>query len=257
LNSEADAIIIDLEDSIALTEKRAARENVADVLVQMVKHKKPIYIRVNDLNSDFWVDDVEMVSKFPGLGIMLPKAESKKDIERLNARLTSEQFIIPLVETAKGVMDAYEISRAGINVKRLAFGAVDYCLDMGVSISTTGEELHYARSLLAIASKAAEIESPIDTVFVDINNDEGLMKETERAKQLGFLAKLCIHPRQLKIVNGLFTPSDEEIVWAEEVRMAFEKAESKGLAAINLHGKMIDYPVYKQAIQILKRFGKG
>lgn len=253
LDSEASAVIIDLEDSIALSEKESTRRSVAKKLEQINLTEKPIYIRVNDLNSEFWVDDVLLAAEFPHLGVMLPKAESKTDIEKVNHYLSIEQAIIPLIETATGVMCVYDIAHSATNVMRLAFGAIDYSLDIGVSLTPTGEELHYPRSVLVIASKAAGISSPIDTVYADIKNEEGLINEVKRAKQLGFFAKMCIHPAQLPIVNQLLLPTEKELKWARDVVMAFEDAEEKGIAAINLNGKMVDYPVYKQASQILGR----
>lgn len=253
IHSKADAVIIDLEDSIAKSEKANARECVENYLEQSTLNLKNVYLRVNDINSSFWEKDVELVAKYPSLGVMLPKAESAEDIHLVNKILSTEQKIIPLIETAKGIMFASQIANSTKNVIRLAFGAVDYCLDLGISITQNEHELIYPRSSLVIASKAAGIGSPIDTVFVNIVDDDGLIEETKLAIQLGLFAKLCIHPEQVILVNQLFFPPENDIQWAQEVVAVFEREESNGKAAIELNGTMIDYPVYKQALSIMDR----
>ncbi|TWI54740.1 citrate lyase subunit beta/citryl-CoA lyase [Halalkalibacter nanhaiisediminis] len=184
---------------------------------------------------------------------MLPKAESAEAIYKLKKELSANQWIFPIIETAKGMVSASELVTSSKKVSRLAFGAIDYCLDLGISKTVSQDELLYPRSTLVVASKAAGIDPPIDTVFTDFKDENGLKAETDCAKQLGLLAKLCIHPNQVKIVNRILTPSPEELSWAKKVINAFEEAEEKGIAAISLNGKMIDYPVYKQAVGIVLR----
>ncbi|MFZ3580222.1 HpcH/HpaI aldolase/citrate lyase family protein [Virgibacillus sp. DJP39] len=251
IRSEADAVIIDLEDSVALSEKKNARDCLENYLEQNKMASKSIYIRVNEIKSKYWEKDVELVAKYPSLGVMLPKTESAEDIHILNKRLSTEQKVIPLIETAKGVMFSYEIANSSQNIIRLAFGAVDYSLELGISITKNEHELIYPRSSLVLASRVAGIESPIDTVFVNIDDSEGLMEETKISIQLGFFAKLCIHPKQVSLINKLFLPTENEIQWAEQIVAAFEEAERQGKAAIKLNGKMIDYPVYKQALSTM------
>lgn len=256
IRSNTDAVIIDLEDSIAINEKEKARECVERYFKQNNLVSKKVYVRVNDLRSDYWEKDLELLVKYPFSGVMLPKTESAEDIRELNKNISIEQEIIPLIETGKGIMFSYHIATSAQNVIRLAFGAVDYCLDLGISITPNELELIYPRSSLVVASRAAHIASPIDTVFIDINDDSGLVEETKLAIQLGLFAKLCIHPRQVEKVNRLFLPSEKDIQLAEEVVEVFEKAESNGLAAIKLNGKMIDYPVYKQALLLTDRLNE-
>lgn len=257
LKSSADAVIIDLEDSIALTDKQRARESVASILNTLTERNIKIYIRMNDLKTDFWQEDVELINQYPFLGILLPMIETKQEITDLNRKLLSKHAIIPIIETAKGVHFAYEIAIAASNIKRLAFGALDYCLDLNINIEYANKTLDYTRNLLVIASRAAKLESPVDSVFSNFKDDNGLRKELQAAKRLGLFAKLCIHPRQLDIVNSFFIPTQEEIAWAKKVVKLFVKAEEKGIAAINVNGKMVDYPVYKQAKQILVQINKA
>ncbi|MFD1037459.1 HpcH/HpaI aldolase/citrate lyase family protein [Virgibacillus byunsanensis] len=253
IRSEADAVIIDLEDSIAIKEKNNARSCAERALDHYEIDDKQVYIRINDLKSDFWTKDAELLVKYPFVSVMLPKTESAEDIYSLNSNLSFGQKIIPLIETAKGIASSTEIATSAQNIVRLAFGAVDYCLDLGISITQNEHELIYPRSSLVVASRAADIQSPIDTVYVNIEDDSGFLEETKLAIQLGLFAKLCIHPKQVKLVNQLFVPSKTDVQWAKEVITTFEEAESQGLASIKLNGGMIDYPVYKQALSIVER----
>ena len=252
LNSSADAVIIDLEDAVAIEKKREARQLVYNVITKVTPTPKKIYVRVNDIHSPFWEEDVRFTVGHPFSGIVLPKTESAEAVQKLAHELKDGQTIIPLIETAKGITLAYEIASSS-KVIRLAFGAMDYCLDLGIAVGTNEQVLHYPRSALVVASRSAGIQPPIDTVYVDIQDIEGLKKETMLAKQLGMFAKLCIHPDQLDIVNRIFTPSDKEIEWAKKVISAFEKAEQQGLGVIHLNGKMIDYSSYKQARLVMQR----
>ena len=251
LASPADAVIIDLEDGVTHGKKENARHNIEKALSHFQGDEKQIYVRINDVKSKYWQDDVHFINKYPSLGVMLPKTETKDDIRILEESVFSERKIIPLIETAKGIIEAPEIAAASRNIYRLAFGAVDYCFDLGIEKSEDETELLYPRSVLVTASRAAGLISPIDTVYTDIHDEKGLVRETKLAKQLGLFAKLCIHPKQIHIVKKVLKTEEDEYDWAKKVVTAFEKAEMEGLAAIQLNGKMIDYPVYKRALAIL------
>lgn len=254
LASSANAVIIDLEDAIAIREKGNVREVVKEFLLSYdFTNSKKLCVRINDISSPSYEEDVRMVAEFPDICIMLPKTNSPSDIKKLEELTSPKQYILPLIETAKGVLNAYDIASCSDRVAVLAFGAVDYCLDINISISAHGHELIYPRSALVLASRAAELEPPIDTVYVDISNVEGLTDEIERAKSLGMFSKMCIHPLQLNLVNKLFSPTDTEITWAKNVVESFEDALANGLSAIKIENKMIDLPVYKQALAMLNR----
>ncbi len=260
LSLDADVVILDLEDAVPLSEKAQARSLVAEAL------QKPRfasgYVRVNALSTGFTIDDIQAVLSSNLDGIMLTKVEEPADLYKvdwlmgyLEERLSLPKGsidLIPLVENAKGIHNAYEIARAVPRVKRLCFGAIDYTADIGVKLTSDGAEIFYARSQLVNASRAAGLEPPIDTVYPDIKNPAGLERDTAIAVQLGFQGKLVIHPDQIGPVNKMFSPSEKDISYALKVVAAFEQAEAKGHAAITLEGgKFIDYPVVHNARRLL------
>jgi citrate lyase subunit beta / citryl-CoA lyase len=260
LSLNADVVILDLEDAVPLAEKAQARSLVAEAL------QKPRfasgYVRVNALSTGFTIDDIQTVMSSNLDGIMLTKVEEPADLYKvdwlmghLEERLSLPKGsvdLIPLVENAKGIQNAYEIARAVPRVKRLCFGAIDYTADIGVKLTSDGAEIFYARSQLVNASRAAGLEPPIDTVYPDIKNPAGLERDTAIAVQLGFQGKLVIHPDQIDPVNKMFSPSEGDIAYALKVVAAFEEAEAKGHAAITLEGgKFIDYPVVHNARRLL------
>ena len=240
----ADAVIIDLEDAVTPERKASAREGVLAWLAAGGR----ACVRLNGTDTEWFDDDCALLDQPGVLGVVLPKAERADQIARLAARLQPGVRIVPIVETALGLWNALELASAPA-VERLAFGSVDFQLDCG--ILGDGEELLYARSRLALASAIARIDAPVDGVTVAINDLEQLHADTRRARQLGFGAKLCIHPKQVVPVNEDFLPSEAEVAHAREVIGAVEAAS--GIGAINLNGKLIDRPVIERARKILER----
>ena len=266
LSSNADAVILDLEDAVAVSEKVKARSLVVDVLSQA--RRDGIYVRVNGVNTPWIVGDLMAAVGGRPAGIMLPKAECPEEIRRVDwliGQLENEYGmslgnieLLALVETARGVAKACEVASACPRVRRLAFGAVDYTLDMGIKLSGKGTELFYARSHLVVASRAAGIEGPIDTVYVNLKDDEGLREDCRVARELGFLGKLVIHPAQIATTNEIFSPAQSDIEYALKVVQAFDDAESQGIAAVQLDGKFIDYPVAawaKRTLDVANQLG--
>jgi citrate lyase subunit beta/citryl-CoA lyase len=206
-------------------------------------------------------EDCEFVVQKGISGIMLPKVESQNEVleaEKIIGELERKRglepgsiTLIPTIETAKGVVNAYEIASSSKRVVAIGFGAVDFTRDMGVSLSKEGTELFFARSYVALAARAAGTQA-IDTVFIDLADKEGLVKDSMLAKQLGFKGKFLIHPSQIEPVNRIFSPSEKEIEYAKKVVQAFKEAEAKGLGAASLEGRMIDIAVYRQAEDLLK-----
>lgn len=260
---EADAFIFDLEDAVAISEKQNARENV----VKAIQHyqQKNIFVRINSFDSPFFLEDVENVVVEGLSGIVLPKAETSMQLEVLDKLLLEKEKklnipigsikIVALIESAMGVHHAIELAKFN-RVIRLAFGAIDYTLDIQATLTDHRLELLFARSQLVLASRLAQLEGPIDTVYADIYNESGLRKETTLSKELGFKGKLIVHPAQIKIVNEVFTPSKYEVEQARKIIDAAHKAEKQGKGVVNLDGKMIDLPVIKQAEAILEYYNR-
>ncbi|MDT8861006.1 CoA ester lyase [Alkalihalobacillus sp. MEB130] len=253
--SDADCIILDLEDAVAKSEKQNARLLAIEALKKF-KDEKPIYVRINDLSTLYWEDDLECALLHGASGIVLPKAESKMDIKIVSNKIQQKKItdnfeVIPLIESAKGIQFIYEIVTADEMVSRLAFGSIDFSLDIDCQLTSNGYELLFARSQIVIASKAAGVAGPIDAVFPDLNNESGLKNEADFARQIGFKAKLIIHPKQIETVHHVFSPSKEEIEEAKQIVSAFEEAEKQGVASISVDNKLVDYPVYRRAKEIL------
>ncbi|MCF6094022.1 CoA ester lyase [Microaerobacter geothermalis] len=257
IRSQAEAVIIDLEDALALGEKEQGREIASHGM--SLAREKPIFVRINDVTTPFWEKDLECAVRYGASGIVLPKAERGEDVRKageLIRSLLSENRtfeILPIIESAVGVEFAFEIASSEPMISRLAFGSIDFSLDIGSQRTGEGTELLYARSRIVIASRAAKLNPPIDSVYPDIHDSAGLQREANHAKQLGYKGKLTIHPKQLDVVHSVFSYSEQELKEAKEIVAAFEEAEKNGIAAISVKGKMVDYPVYKQAKAMLNQ----
>ncbi|MFJ8064689.1 HpcH/HpaI aldolase/citrate lyase family protein [Psychrobacillus sp. NPDC096426] len=255
--SDADCIIIDLEDAVALAEKENARKTVKESLIRFSKEKE-ILVRINDCETSFWEEDLICAVTNGAAGIVVPKSESEHDIRLVCKKIrevtmdhSSAFQVIPLIETAKGIQFAYAIAAEDELVSKLAFGSIDFSLDIGCELSASGTELLFARSQIVIASRAAGIGSPIDTVYADFHNEAGFENEAKHAKQLGFKGKLIIHPKQIQMTHEIFSPSVDEINDAKAIVKAFEAAEENGVASIAVNNQFVDYPVYKKAKSLL------
>ena len=261
LSLDADAMILDLEDAVATAEKRATRDAVIAALTR--PRRALLYVRVNAVDTEFCYGDFAAIVR-PGLdGVILPKVESAAGLataDWLLAQLEREQGLmpraidlVPIIETARGLNQIDAILAAGTRVKRVAFGAGDFTLDVNMAWSRDEAELAYARAKIVTASRAAGIEAPFDTVWVDLADGEGLEASARTALGFGFQGKMCIHPNQIAVVNRVFTPSEMEIAFAERVVAAFARAEAEGSAAIQLDGKFIDYPILYRAQRVLEK----
>lgn len=260
----ADAIILDLEDAVPLPDKPTARIMIRDSIKGVKFGGAHVFVRVNALTTNLTAEDLQSVVVEGLDGIMLAKAETKSDIEELDKMIGKAEEasglesgaikIIPLIESTRGVVNAYEIASASKRVVAVAFGSGDYYRDLGRSVASLSQEqteLLYARSQIANSSVAAGVPA-IDTVFFGLLTDrEGFVKETTLAFQLGFKGKLLVHPTQIEPVNKVFSPSSDEVKYANRVVKAFEAAQAKGLGAISFEGKMIDEMNYKQAKDVV------
>jgi citrate lyase subunit beta/citryl-CoA lyase len=259
LTLDADAVILDLEDAVAIAEKPATRGAVVAARAQ--PRSGQLYVRVNAADTEFCHGDLDAIVR-PGLdGIVLPKVETAATLQTIDwlvANLERERGLmpgaidlVPIIETARGLRDIDAILAPATRIKHCAFGAGDFTLDVNMIWSRAEAELAYARARVVTASRAAGIEAPLDTVWIDLQDEEGLEASTRNALALGFQGKMCIHPNQIPVVNRVFTPTNAEIDFAERVVAAFAKAEAAGSAAIQLDGKFIDYPIVYRAQRTL------
>lgn len=253
----ADCVVLDLEDSVPPAEKCAARTLVKHLLAK-VTFSREVWVRINPLAFG-GIDDVRDVLQGRPHGICLPKAESADDVHALVELLRQAEAtlgvkegctkIMPILETARGVLHAEAIAASDARVVMLAFGAEDYSRDIGSL--RTARSLLFARSHLVAAAKSAGLQVS-DTVFADLADEEGLAEECALARELGFDGKGAINPRQLPLIHRAFTPTDEEIAHAHRVVEAAAVAEAVGSGAVALDGKMVDRPVLARAQRVIK-----
>jgi citrate lyase subunit beta/citryl-CoA lyase len=259
LTLAADGVILDLEDAVPISEKAATRAVVVEALSK--PRSGVLYVRVNALSTEWSYADIVAVVQ-PGLdGIILPKVEHAHQLHTadwLLDRLERERGLekpvdlIPIIETALGISNLSAICRSGTRTRRLAFGAGDFTLDMGMVWTRSEAELLPARSACVMESRAAGMDPPLDTVWADLRDTDGFIASARHAAALGFQGKMCIHPDQIEAANAAFTPDHAAVAWAERIVAAFEKAEAQGLASIQLDGQFIDYPIVQRARRVLE-----
>jgi citrate lyase subunit beta / citryl-CoA lyase len=273
LTLDADAVILDLEDSVAPSDKPGARKSVAEALNRPRKGRG--YVRVNAPSTPYCFRDlVETIHRRVD-GVIVPKIESAADLHAVDwimASLEREQGIaegsidlMPIIETAAGVQRVDRIVQArnlrpykgAWRVKRVAFGAGDYANDVGLSPTLDEPELADARSRLVLSSRAAGMENPIDSPWFHFKEVDAFRRSLERSRRSGFQGRLCVHPDQLGPVNEAYLPSVEEVSRAERIVAAFDAAEAKGAAAIQVDGQMIDYPIVHRARALLEIMRKA
>ncbi|MDF3011407.1 MAG: citrate lyase subunit beta [Burkholderiales bacterium] len=264
---EADAVILDLEDSVAVSDKVATRKQVVQALER--KGSARVYVRVNAPSTPFCHGDL-MATVQKGIdGVVVPKIESAADLHAIDwvmAALERERGIpegsldlMPLIETAAGVQRVDRVLQArnlrpykgAWRVKRVAFGAADYANDVGLAPTLEEVELAGARERVVLASRAAGMENPIDSPWFHFKETAAFDRALERSRRGGFQGRLCVHPDQLAPVNKAYLPSDEELERARRIVAAFREAEARGEAAVQVDGLMVDYPVMHRAQALL------
>jgi citrate lyase subunit beta/citryl-CoA lyase len=241
VSTAADAVVLDLEDAVAVDQKTQARGGLLGALDQAAA-RKPIILRINGAETDWYADDVAVAANLPIAAVMLPKAESA-DI-CTHVRQGCGKPLVALVETAKGVLNANEIANSS---NRLAFGNLDFAADVGIGQDRLA--LAYARSILVLASRNAAIAQPIDGVTQQFNDFQVVEEDARHSRSMGFGGKLLIHPKQIEPTRRAFLPSSEEIAWAE--RLLTNADSNTGVLTVN--GNMVDAPVLKRARDILVR----
>ncbi len=251
-----DCLVYDLEDSVPLAEKDAARL----LVYNLVKYQRPadkyVLIRVNGIYSEYIDEDLEAAVRACPDAIRIPKVEYAKEVRRIADRITEieKKAGLPVggielwcnIESYLGALNAREIAEADPRVVALALGAEDYTASLRATRTKAGMEIFYARNMILTACRAAGVEA-IDAVFSDINDKEGLIQDVTLTKNLGFDGKTVVHPRQVDIVNSFFTPSKKEIRFAKRVLEAVEEGKRLGKGAVTLDGGMIDKPMELRA----------
>lgn len=255
----ADALILDLEDAVAPDQKDAARILVRNAVNALKYKNAAIIVRVNPLDTAYFDSDIAMAVALRPAMIMPTKVSGADYVREVCARIAAREEqsgkggigLIPLIETAEGIENAFEIARADARVKALLLGAEDYSSDIRALRSKAGDEIAYARGRIVNAARAAGIDA-YDTPFTDVNDDEGLARDALLARGMGFTGKAAISPRHVHSVNEAFTPSASEIEYAREVLSAIREGASRGAGAVSLRGKMIDKPVVERARRVLE-----
>ncbi len=248
-----DGVILDLEDSVAPARKQEARYMVRNTLRALDLYGAERMVRINQ--GDMGIEDLKYIIPHNVNLILVPKCETAAYIHKLEKAIDAlkpkhPMYLMPIIESALGVENAYEIASASENVVALAIGLEDYTADLGTQRTREGKESEWARSRLVNAAKAARIQ-PIDSVFSDVEDEEGLRNTVGVSKRMGFEGLGCIHPRQIAVIKDCFKPTEEEIDKACKIADAFHKAEEKGLGVVALGSKMIDPPVVKRAMKTI------
>ncbi len=255
-----DAVVFDLEDAVPPSEKETARQMVREAILAGEFTHVRIFVRVNAASTPLLPEDLDAVVTSGLFGIVLPKVEYREEVEQVHDMLrqrehsmdmaTEHTRILPIIETVRGLVNLPQIAGSSPRLVGLCFGAEDFATDLGVERSKEGVEAFYPRVQVALYARLTDVAA-IDTVYSDVNDGEGLEKDTLLARQLGFRGKFLIHPRQMEVVNRVLTPSEMEIGQARRVVAAFEEAEARGEASIALDGKMIDIPIVERARTLL------
>ena len=256
----SDAVIFDLEDAVAPDQKDAARLLVRNVLGSLEFDRVETIVRINSIDTPYWQKDLEaIVPQKPDI-IMLPKTGLARDVEVVDDYLTALEEklgmeagtvrLMPLIETALGIENAYFIASARKRVVALFLGAEDLTADLRCKRTKEGREIDFARSRMVNAARAAGVDV-YDTPFTDVNDDEGIVADATYAKSLGFTGKASISPRHITAINTVFSPTKADIAYAYEVMDAIAEAKAQGKGAIALRGKMIDAPIVARAQQTI------
>ena len=250
----ADAAILDLEDSVSPEQKDAARILVHRALRMINFGHTEVMVRINPISHSGLIDLAAILPAGPD-AVVVPKCENRTDVlvveNAINeAGLAKPVSILPMIETAKGILNAYEIASASPMVDAITFGGEDFTRDIGATRTKGGKEIFWGRSLVVIAAKAARVQA-LDTVFSDLSDEVGLRQDTIEIKEMGFDGRAAIHPSQIEIIHECFTPSENEMEYAVNVVCAAEKARKEGSGVAVVKGKMIDKPIIQRAEKII------
>ena len=255
------ALILDLEDSVAVAEKGRARQAAAEEIASG-GNPLPLWVRVNGSPSGLLEDDLDAVVRAGLAGIDLPKVESPEQLATVSEQIASLEArrglergsvqLIATIETAVGVGAVDAIAGAGDErLHCLGFGAGDLCLDIGIDNDPASPTIVAAKVQLVLASRRAQLHPPHDSAYVDFRDDDGLRRDTLRGKSIGFFGKHAIHPSQIDVIEEVYRPSADQVAHARRVVDAFQAAEAAGAAAISVEGSLVDYPLAERARRLL------
>lgn len=248
LASLADVVIIDWEDAVPSDRKGEARANTAALLSERPAAPR-CFVRINGVLSPYFRDDVAALAQCATEGVMLPKVASAAEVHELASKL--DLPVIPLIETSIGIESALEIAGAHEHVERLGFGALDFMADLGVEWTPENSAYQYARTRVSIANRAAGLPGAIDGVYPLLQDYEGLRRDSEGARALGYVGKMVLHPAQIGVVREVFSPTEKEVKRAREVLDAFQEAQRRGESAVRLGEGFIDPPVVLWARRVV------
>ena len=257
----ADSIMFDLEDAVSMAEKDAARDLVYEALQTQDYGDAELVVRVNGQDTPYYANDVRAMVKTGIDVVRLPKAEDAEMVKKLDADITAAEkefgreegstMLMAAIESAKGVINAYQIASASDRMMGIALSAEDYTTDMKTHRYPDGAELEFARNMVLHAARAAGVAA-FDTVFTNMNDTEGFYRETEYIHQLGFDGKSLVNPRQIPMVNKVYEPTKKEIENAKNVENAIKEAKLKGSGVISMNGQMVDRPVVLRAERVMR-----
>lgn len=269
---EADAIIFDMEDAVPRSEEQMARDLLSKYLELEMFEGKQLLIRVNELGTDSLLEDMALLQHGSIMGIVLPKIDSMADVNKFEALLLEQEVknhypvgkfkMLPLIETAAAVMNVVGIAGCSERIIALLFGGEDYLDSVWGEHLEPPQSLDYPRSMMVMAARMRGI-LPIDTPYLDLNNEEGFLAEEMKSRALGFAGIMLVTPKQIPWAHACFSPTQEEIMRAEEVLNAVNEAEKKGGGIAKINGKMIGPPMRKRAEkvlllnQLINRISKG
>ena len=259
---DADSIVMDLEDGVALNNKAAARATIAEALRTLDFGRRERLVRLNPPGSGLLDDDLAVTAPAAPDGFVIPKVESAADVQTVSRKLAAVEAahgwaegslrLVAVVETALGVMNLKEIAQSDARLEALMFGAEDLAGDIGAVRTAAGWEVFFARSAVVTAAAAYGLQA-IDMIFVDFQNPDGLAEECRAARQMGYAGKMAIHPKQIAIINREFSPTPAEIDRARRLVAAHRAHQQSGRGAFAFEGKMVDMPVIRAAEHVLAR----
>ncbi|PZC40307.1 MAG: citrate lyase subunit beta / citryl-CoA lyase [Chloroflexi bacterium] len=260
-DTEADAVVLDLEDAVPYDQKKLARTMVSEIIADRSYNSRPYtFVRINHPNLKITEEEINLIVQDGLFGIRIPKVESAEDIRIVEEFLNAQEAkcgmkngrikIICNIESSKGILSAANILQASDRIVGFAFGAADFAEDINIWKPDNFSFL-YPKSHLVLVSSAFAVQPPVDSVFTDLNDEDGLRKSSLFAKNIGFFGRSAIHPKQISIINDVYTPSSEEITKAQSIINALHNAEKQNTGAVNMGGDFVDIAIVKKAEGII------